>query len=281
MRDRLARRLFARCARGGALRALARRFWPDTVAHVDGLRLVLRPADDAVQRDMYLRGRLPDRDVLDALAAQVRGRRCLIADLAPGAGYRVVALGAVAGPGSVVRAFEPDAAAAARLTRSLALNRLVARVSIDTGAPVEAAAVGPADRDPQSILLDPPTGAGAPVPAPLMRLLEGCRTFERVAVSLDVDGPEDPALHALLRHASIAAQPYAVLIGIAPGTTPPGSNRRRDVFATLSGRGYRLEREADGRALFVRDGFAGAPAARPGVTRRRAAAAGRARRTRR
>ena len=63
------------------------------VIKTDGIRFKIHPGDNKTERAIWLKGRLPEKQSLDALAAVVSGKRALFFDIGANCGIYSVFIG--------------------------------------------------------------------------------------------------------------------------------------------------------------------------------------------
>lgn len=89
-----------------------------------GCRMLLHPADNNTEFQIWRRGRTHEERPLRKILAKLKGKPFIAFDVGANAGSFTVRLGALSETGSVIHAFEPNPVMRDRLLKNLSLNNI-------------------------------------------------------------------------------------------------------------------------------------------------------------
>lgn len=219
-----------------------------------GVRMFVDPRDNYTERCIWLDGQPPEMDSLLALVELVEGRNALVLDVGANCGAFCVPLGLAVGEGSRVIAFEPNPVMIGRLGHNIMLNGLGAVIRIE-GCALGAAA-GEAvlnfkrgNHGQASLMPVRPRhrAGGSLVPVrSLMEFAHVAAGHDMCVLKIDVEGAEELALSPMLDAGGW--MPDAILM-----ETRHADAWETDLAAKILARGFKMQLEADGNTLFVKD----------------------------
>lgn len=229
------------------------------VIETDGIRFKIHPGDNGTERSIWLNGRLPEKQSLDALAAVVSGKRALFFDIGANCGIYSVFIGKAVQPGSEILAFEPNPVMRERLNFNLSLNNignakiLACALGSENGhAPLHFAAKQKRNMGEASLLR--PSGSTEAIEVEVRTLSsfmpDDASDYDVIALKIDVEGYEDQVLLPFFRDMGPEVYPNFILIEVAHS-----HKWSVDLESALTNIGYHLKAEMDRNQLYAKSAF--------------------------
>ncbi len=198
-----------------------RRELKPTETDYKGCRMRIHPADNNTEFQIWRMGRTQEERALrHILQGLPRDRPIVAYDVGANAGAHTLRLAAVAAPGSVIHAFEPNPVMRARLEENIRLNEFKSVEVHDCAISDEHAEMDlfvPANGNLGLARLNEPMRGAHKIQVEVRKLTEFLPPDPKTAidfVKVDVEGQEDRVLAPLISEAPVAQRPKALFFEV-------------------------------------------------------------------
>lgn len=232
-------------------RRLIRRNLRPTEVEYKGCRMEVHPSDNYTEFLIWRKGRTQEERALRHIVRDLQDRPITVYDVGANAGIYSLRIAAVAAPGSVIHAFEPNPTMRSRLEKNIALNGFDSiqvhpfAISDSEG---EMDLFVPVDRNLGEASLNAPAKGATPTRVQVRKLPEFLPAEPQTTVDfikIDVEGLEDRVLAPVLADVPSARLPKSVFFEIEHSDV-----WSTDVQGMLSDAGYELDAQFGRNVLY-------------------------------